>query len=215
MATKKHSSHKRQTRKRTKTRIKKHIGLINIVPEGALVERKLEKLVSVNPQVKEWVSSQSKPSVTITQFLKDKVNAIHFKSFISYKKLLDRVVKTANGFQSKGYKVVDIAGSSRQRIEFIQNSPPKEHYLNDLYNRITEFTIYYRKYKLEEPLAKKLQFEYKRFSNFYENKLMRKYIASFMTKHEVLCHVELPFTSVKPGNIKMTDTLVVFFYYSE
>lgn len=207
MKTKKQYSCKKHTRKR--------FGGVSTESKELVVAK---RLVSANPQVKKWVSSQSKPGTTISG-IREHLNAIRLKSFITYKRLLRRVIEVANAFQSKGYKVVDIAGSTTKPIEFFKDSQKRQHHLIDnLYNRVTEFTIYYRKYKFHEPLAKSLLFDIKKFSNYYENELMHNYIASFMTKHDVLCHVDLPFTSTsrsKPENIKLAHTLVVFFYYSE
>lgn len=186
----------------------------------------VKRLVAFNPEIHTWVSSQCEPGAGL---LKRLTTYTINTTFILYRDLLKQVVKKANDLRSQGYKVVDIQGYTMKPFSVVEDTQKpffKRNYLQEfaqnVFYRTTEFTIYYRKYKSsQEALAKPLGYHTKTFI-YGETERMRKYMASFMKKHHVLCHVDIQDTGAlqdtlysTKGDIKMTGTRVILFYYKE
>lgn len=208
MRTKKQYSHKKHT--------KKHFGGVSA---AASEGRQLTNAIVDEPKVETWVSSEKLPGYRSNK-INDILKSLRRRRFITYDKLLERVMKAVHILQSKRHhcKIINIAGSTTKPFEFVSDSKMWNH----LCNRVTEFTIYYKKCKPHEPLDKPLHCIRKCFDNFNETGSMRKFLASWMQKHPILCHVDISGISsltdtlnLKPGNAKITKTDVFIFYYKE
>lgn len=186
----------------------------------------VKRLVECNPEIHMWVSSQCEPGAGL---LKRLTTYTINTTFLLFRDLLKKVVDKANELRSQGYKVVDIQGSTMKPFTVVEDTQkPRakgnflQDYVKNVFYRTTEFTVYYRKYKSsQEPLAKPLHYHTKTFM-YGEKERMRKHIASFMTKHHVLCHVDINDTGAlqdtlysRKGDVNMVGTRVILFYYRE
>lgn len=182
-----------------------------------------KRLVDSNPETKYWVYGQSTPDAS---FLNR--TWTHFKktTLLTYQEILRGVVAQANALQMQGYKVTDIQGGTKKPVTFVDDTATPFRARSALFDmaksvfeRTTEFTIYYRKYEREtEPLARSIDYCSKLFSFSQKDKL-RKYLANRMSNLDVLCHVDISDTGVfqefllpNKGNLRTTSTRVIVFY---
>ena len=153
----------------------------------------------------------------------------HFKktTLLSYQAILRGVVREANELQDMGYKVTSIQGATKKPVSFVDDTATPFHKRNHLWDvtkgvfeRTTEFTIYYRKYESrDEPLARRIHHRSEVFS-FYNKAGMRKHVARFMDKYDVLCQVDIHDTGAlqdslmaNRGDLRATDTRVILFFH--
>ena len=183
-----------------------------------------KRLIEPHPKTQYWVYGQSTPDES---FLKK--TWTHFKktTLLSYQQILRGVVAQANTLQMQGYKVTDIQGGTKKPFTFVDDTATPfgasrsfVDFAKSVFERTTEFTIYYRKYESKtEPLARSIDYCSQMFS-FTEKDRLRKYLANCMSKLDVLCHVDISDTGVfqelmmpTKGNMRTTSTRVIVFYH--
>ena len=183
-----------------------------------------KRLVDPHAETQFWVYGQGTPDES---FFKRAWS--HFKktTLLSYMTILRGVVHQANMLQRMGYKVTSIQGSTKKPVSVVEDTSVPFHKRNHLldftknvFERTTEFTIYYRKYESKkEPLAKPIYYCSRVFSS-YNKSGMRRHIANWMDKVDVLCQVDIHDTgalqdsvTLNRGDVRTTDTRVILFYH--
>ena len=190
----------------------------------ASLRRPRKRLVDPHAQTQFRVYGQGTPDESFF-----KRTWSHFKktTLLSYQAILRGVVREANELQAMGYKVTSIQGATKKPVSFVDDTATPFHKRNHLWDltkgvfeRTTEFTIYYRKYESkDEPLARPIHYRSQVFS-FYNKAGMRKHVASLMDKVDVLCQVDIHDTGVlqdslmaNRGDLRATDTRVILFFH--